>query len=818
MFQPDIMHSTFHTSEMEDSIKHDNMAADDEPLPSADLVNLSPPISPTLIPEPRGPRKFNRRTLPLDEKIKLIQDFEWFGFSKRKLAKKFNCGKTQVAQIIQKKAMYKDEWAKNPCSSRFRFADRPFKAAFEDNLYEWCIRNQNEGVCVTGPMIRKKALELAHQAGITTEKFKASSGWLDRFKKNYDVKLGATYVGPPTATWNSNITLPLTNSSSLHGEVASGFDESGAIVFADNQGQSNLFSSVAPSSSHVPMRREVTNRQLSGGLNPRLQSIFNLPAESFQNISNPYATEPIDIVPEESNGNQILGHATEIQDSNGEMPCMQTSIKLEPISESPPPSPKISPMHTYSEDEAEMNFLKEQFQKRKQNKRHVLTLEDRINLIKDHEELKMSSRMLAQKYKCGKTQVSIILKSKQKWQTEWNSNRNSKCSRIGSRKYRTVFEDDLYKWYTQHTERGFKITNAMLQKKALALSAKAGISRSQFMASNGWLHCFKKYYSIGSSGTAYREPVQLSTEGTVRGNCDVRESGQLSTEQTVPVKQESVLDSLASEKSTNPDSACESATSVSAQGESTDRKHKRNCLTLEQKIQLLDEFENSKISARKLANKYKVGKTQVSLIIKGKKKYQDEWAKNPNSGRKRFQARPYKEAFEDDLHKWYVRMTSHGFNITAIMLRKKAQSLASEAGLLNFKASNGWLSRFRRHYNISSGNNKKSPAKELAVDSHDIEDSLQGCFKVKTEAIAMDGDNTSSKRSASKSWPMLQLAASVTQAEYDDADMVQNCSECHQGIPLQKLKCIHCCEYDMIMSLIRLIESNFKLFFFVPAI
>ncbi len=756
-------------------MQQDNMAAG-EPLSSEDLVNLSPPISPTLIPEPREPRKFNRHTLPLEEKIKLIQDFEWFGFSKRKLAKKFNCGKTQVGQIIQKKDMYKEEWAKNPCSSRFRFADRPFKAAFEDNLYEWCIRNQNEGICVTGPMIRKKALELAHQVGITTEKFKASSGWLDRFKKTYDVKLGATYVGPPMATFNTNISLPPTSSSETHGEIASGFDESGAIVFARGQGQSTLISSVATPFSHESRPRHKTDIPQFASINPRIQSMFNLPAESFNNVANPFAAEPFDTVPDESTKDQILGQVTEMPDGNDVAESIEASVKLEPIDQSPLPFPRNSPEHTYSEDEAEMIFLKDQFQKRKQKKRHVLTLEDRINLIKDHEDLKLSSRMLAQKYNCGKTQVSVILKSKRKLQAEWNSDINPKCSRLGSRPFGKAFEQDLYKWYCQHKERGFNITNAMLQKKALALAAKAGISRIQFKASNGWLYCFKKYYIIGKSNAEFREPVQLNTG------------------QTVLVKEESVIDSSTLQNSAKSESSQQPDNSESVQVKSLQKKHKRNCLSLAQKIQLLDEFENSKVSARKLAKKYKVGKTQVSLIIKGKKKYRDEWANNPNSDRKRFSLRPYKSAFEDDLYKWYVRMKSRGFHITGAMLRKKAHSLADEAGITNFKASNGWLNRFRRHYNIGNGNDQKSSAKEPVITSNEIENSLRGCFKVKREVIALDEENMAVKKSLSNSWPLLKLAASGTHAEYEDAKKVQNCSECHQAIPLQRLKCIHCCK------------------------
>lgn len=55
-------------------------------------------------------------------------------------------------------------------------------------LYEWYLQEKNIGIRVTGPMLRKKALEL-NKILNGPETFKASTGFLNKFKERHDIIL-----------------------------------------------------------------------------------------------------------------------------------------------------------------------------------------------------------------------------------------------------------------------------------------------------------------------------------------------------------------------------------------------------------------------------------------------------------------------------------------------------------------------------------------------------------------------------------------------------------------------------------------------------
>ncbi len=126
--------------------------------------------------------------------------------------------------------------------------------------------------------------------------------------------------------------------------------------------------------------------------------------------------------------------------------------------------------------------------------RKILTLQDRINVIKDSEKLGLSGQKLATKYGCGKTQICDILKNKRKWQDDYEANINSKRQRIGARPHKEAFEDELYEWFCKTRSRGLPVSGPILQQKARDMAAAAGIT--DFKASNGWLDRFKKYHNI----------------------------------------------------------------------------------------------------------------------------------------------------------------------------------------------------------------------------------------------------------------------------------------------------------------------------------
>eukprot|EP00057_Strongylocentrotus_purpuratus_P009321 XP_011663795.1 PREDICTED: tigger transposable element-derived protein 4-like [Strongylocentrotus purpuratus] len=131
--------------------------------------------------------------------------------------------------------------------------------------------------------------------------------------------------------------------------------------------------------------------------------------------------------------------------------------------------------------------------------RNMLSLEMKLEVIKMHDQLKMSSRAIVEALgsrglRCGKTQVLSIIKSKRRWLDNYESNiplgRKKKSQKTGNEE----MNDLLYEWYKDSTARMFPVSGPLLQRKALEIAKQ--LDNHDFKASNGWLESFQKRHNI----------------------------------------------------------------------------------------------------------------------------------------------------------------------------------------------------------------------------------------------------------------------------------------------------------------------------------
>ncbi|KAL4153097.1 hypothetical protein QTP88_000930 [Uroleucon formosanum] len=101
---------------------------------------------------------------------------------------------------------------------------------------------------------------------------------------------------------------------------------------------------------------------------------------------------------------------------------------------------------------------------------------------------------------------------------------------------------------------------------------------------------------------------------------------------------------------------------------------KRKHLTLTEKIKLLDFYQKENVSARTLADKFGIGRTQATDLIKNR---------------------------ETILKLWKSHARAKNIPISGPILKEKALQVSKEFECENFKASNGWLDKFKSRYNIS---------------------------------------------------------------------------------------------------------------------
>uniref|UniRef100_UPI00358F3C65 tigger transposable element derived 5-like n=1 Tax=Myxine glutinosa TaxID=7769 RepID=UPI00358F3C65 len=59
--------------------------------------------------------------------------------------------------------------------------------SLDDSLYEWFVQARSEGLPISGPILKAQAEKFDKQINGETSQFKASNGWLDRFKRRHEI-------------------------------------------------------------------------------------------------------------------------------------------------------------------------------------------------------------------------------------------------------------------------------------------------------------------------------------------------------------------------------------------------------------------------------------------------------------------------------------------------------------------------------------------------------------------------------------------------------------------------------------------------------
>ena len=133
-------------------------------------------------------------------------------------------------------------------------------------------------------------------------------------------------------------------------------------------------------------------------------------------------------------------------------------------------------------------------------------------------------------------------------------------------------------------------------------------------------------------------------------------------------------------------------------------KKKRNELTLKMRYELVKEAEkNPRSNARSLAEKFECGKTQVYSILKEKasiiQQYECNAAASACHSVQRSRKSPYSKV-NDVLYEWYLVAVRKIIYPDGPTLIEKAKLIAEHLKITDFKASNGWLEKWKTKHNI----------------------------------------------------------------------------------------------------------------------
>ncbi|XP_066904092.1 tigger transposable element-derived protein 6-like [Halyomorpha halys] len=143
-----------------------------------------------------------RTRLSLKEKVDVIIVREKEKLSVRDLAKKFNVGKTCIAETLKNKNEILERFENHGNINSKKDFRTEGGLAIDKAMYDWLCRALSCNAPISGTLIRDKALEVARNLGNT--KFKASAGWLDRFKARHGIKFKTLCREEPPVDWSLN--------------------------------------------------------------------------------------------------------------------------------------------------------------------------------------------------------------------------------------------------------------------------------------------------------------------------------------------------------------------------------------------------------------------------------------------------------------------------------------------------------------------------------------------------------------------------------------------------------------------------------------
>jgi predicted DNA-binding protein YlxM (UPF0122 family) len=106
----------------------------------------------------------------------------------------------------------------------------------------------------------------------------------------------------------------------------------------------------------------------------------------------------------------------------------------------------------------------------------------------------------------------------------------------------------------------------------------------------------------------------------------------------------------------------------------------RHNLTLKEKMQIVDVYNVEKLSVRELAARFKIGKTQASVIIKKREELAAKWQSNTNVNQKRSFFKTEGLNIDKLCYDWFIKARSKCIPISGPLLKSKAKEIAERLG------------------------------------------------------------------------------------------------------------------------------------------
>ena len=143
----------------------------------------------------------------------------------------------------------------------------------------------------------------------------------------------------------------------------------------------------------------------------------------------------------------------------------------------------------------------------------------------------------------------------------------------------------------------------------------------------------------------------------------------------------------------------------------------RNDLSLTSKIALLDKIKSQPPNTgyRQLAEITGVPKSTISRLLQQESQLREEFVLQEGQAGTSKRKREGKDPdVEEALDQWFSIVSGRGVNINGPILKVKSEEFAKKLGRNDFKATDGWLSRWKARHNIKF---KKAHGEKASADN-----------------------------------------------------------------------------------------------------
>ena len=151
----------------------------------------------------------------------------------------------------------------------------------------------------------------------------------------------------------------------------------------------------------------------------------------------------------------------------------------------------------------------------------------------------------------------------------------------------------------------------------------------------------------------------------------------------------------------------------------------KRCLTLDEKIKILDVIKKRKMSCREIAEQLKIGKTQAASVVKNEESLRVEYENFRRKDLRHLKIENHQKykAIKTILYKWFKKCEASGIYVSGSLLKEEVMNikdLLNNADLNDFKASEGWLDKWKLSYGIRK--------KQISGKSFDVSEVTVGSW------------------------------------------------------------------------------------------